>query len=366
MVHFARCPNQEGWIDEGASELATRVAGYEGPPRCARGPARVQLNAWSPANWPELIRHYQASYLFLRYVGRTRRRLGRSAADCSGMCARGEALFAAFLSAISTAADVEACLPTGQSPICVQDPAVADGRYAYRRGVPRVGHRHGRREPERRSSGPVPQYAANYIELPPGGHARDVPRRPDGAALSTAPRARPRAPGGAIAAIAWTARLTRRVDLSASVDGDADVPGVVRPRRPVRLRVPQRVARQRRHLAGPAWSAHRRRRRDWQQLRRRLDGIIERPVGRRRGRLSSYAGSGRAAAVRVLTDQSYNGQGFALRDVAVPRSGCRNQVLSMAAGRRTAGSASMRPCRNGGTCASCSGRPRSPGSSPSR
>ena len=40
MVHFARCPGQESWVDEGASELAMRVAGYEGAqPGGVRGPS---------------------------------------------------------------------------------------------------------------------------------------------------------------------------------------------------------------------------------------------------------------------------------------------------------------------------------------
>src|SRR5205814_131076 len=30
MANFARCPAQEGWVDEGASELAMRIAGYDG------------------------------------------------------------------------------------------------------------------------------------------------------------------------------------------------------------------------------------------------------------------------------------------------------------------------------------------------
>src|SRR4051794_3840618 len=57
MVHFARCPSQEGWVDEGASELAMRIAGYDGPPPAAFAThPDVQLNAWS-ANPSDLSRH---------------------------------------------------------------------------------------------------------------------------------------------------------------------------------------------------------------------------------------------------------------------------------------------------------------------
>src|SRR5579859_3899190 len=96
MVHFASCPGQESWVDEGASELAMRVAGYEGgaqPTAFATHPD-VQLNAWSTQP-SELIRHYQAAYLFVRYAAE---RAGGwiSLPDLLKTCARGEGLFAAF------------------------------------------------------------------------------------------------------------------------------------------------------------------------------------------------------------------------------------------------------------------------------
>ena len=69
MVHFARCPSQEGWVDEGASELATRVAGYERRRTRPRSrPSPTSSSTPGAGQRPELTRHYQASYLFLRYV----------------------------------------------------------------------------------------------------------------------------------------------------------------------------------------------------------------------------------------------------------------------------------------------------------
>ena len=96
MANFSRCPSQEGWLDEGASELAMRVAGYEGgAPAAFAAHPDVQLTAWTdqPA---DLTRHYQASYLFLRYVAE--RGGGWDALpDILSACARGENLFASYL-----------------------------------------------------------------------------------------------------------------------------------------------------------------------------------------------------------------------------------------------------------------------------
>jgi len=106
MAHFARCPAQESWVDEGTSELATRVAGYEGAqPFAFASRPDVQLNAWSlqPA---DLNRHYQAAYLFLRYVAE--RAGGWSALPTLlETCARGEALFSAFLARQPIAPDLD-------------------------------------------------------------------------------------------------------------------------------------------------------------------------------------------------------------------------------------------------------------------
>src|SRR5205814_4415217 len=97
MVHFARCPGQESWVDEGASELAMRVAGYEGgtEPLAFASHPDVQLNAWSTQQ-ADLLRHYQASYLFLRYVAERAGGWG-ALPDMLQTCARGEQLFSAFL-----------------------------------------------------------------------------------------------------------------------------------------------------------------------------------------------------------------------------------------------------------------------------
>ena len=106
MAHFAHCPNQEGWVDEGASELAMRVAGYEGalPLAFATHPD-VQLNAWRPAGRPRAPLPGVVPVPALRR--RARRRLGRAAARLLATCARGEGLFASFLANDPIAPDLD-------------------------------------------------------------------------------------------------------------------------------------------------------------------------------------------------------------------------------------------------------------------
>src|SRR5919202_1097167 len=130
MVNFAHCSSQEGWVDEGASELAMRVAGYEGsaPLAFATHPD-VQLTTWS--NQPaEVVRHYQAAYLFLRYVAE--RAGGWDALPrLFESCARGEGLFSAFLSRDPIAPDVDSLFADWTVANLLQDASVADGRYSY-------------------------------------------------------------------------------------------------------------------------------------------------------------------------------------------------------------------------------------------
>ncbi len=209
LLSFARCPVQETWVDEGAAELASRLAGYRGA-TLASFSARpdVQLNAWS--NQPsELARHYEASYLFWSYV------TGRAGGP-SGLpglletCARGEELFQRFLERQAGGQGFDRLFADWTVANLLDDPALDDGRYAYPDAEVRVSvtatlARGGRVQ------GLVPQYAANYLELPPGGG----PFRFTGAAAVPLVGT-----GDAAATVWWSNRsdsldstLTRRIDL---------------------------------------------------------------------------------------------------------------------------------------------------------
>tara|TARA_Y100001970_G_scaffold290983_1_gene426561 strand:- start:1151 stop:3223 length:2073 start_codon:yes stop_codon:yes gene_type:complete len=70
MIHWANDPNEETWMNEGASMLAEMMSGYT-PINIAEvflSNPDVQLNTWSSLNsGNESIQHYGASFLFMNY-----------------------------------------------------------------------------------------------------------------------------------------------------------------------------------------------------------------------------------------------------------------------------------------------------------
>ena len=320
LVSFARCPNQEGWLDEGASGLAMRVVGYEGLSVAAFAAyPDIQLTAWSSPNQPsELTRHYQASYLFLRYLAE--RAGGWDALPTLfGTCARGEAQVSAFLASDPVASDFDSLFADWTVANLLQDASVADGRYAYDNAS---FHANATGVATRSAPflGAVPQYAANYVNLPTG---------PGSMAFSGDASVALLAPAVDSTGVWWSnrgdnldARLTRRLDLggvdeatlrfsawydiedqfdyvylSASSDDGRTwhiLPGL--------------------HTAsdrstgnnfGPGWTGSSGG--EW------LDEEVD---------LSPLAGS-RAVLLRFdyVTDQSYTGHGFAFKDLRIPQLG---------------------------------------------
>ncbi len=314
MAHFARCPNQEGWIDEGASELAMRVAGYDSsPPAALMAQPGIQLNAWSPSAGSDLVRHYQASYLFLRYVAErgggwdVLPRLFES-------CTRGEGLFADFLKREPLAPDVESLFADWAVANLVQDPSVGDGRYSYA-GATFHTSVTGTATTGSPFLGSVPQYAPNYIDLTPGANSVSF------AGDVTVPLIDAATDGGAW----WSNRgdsldsnLTRHLDLTSVAEAT---------------------------LRFQAWydlesqfdfvymSVSRDGGQTWQMLNGRAS-VADRATGNNFGvgwtgssgadwideqvELTPFAGSEVLLRFDYVTDQSYTGQGFAMRNVAVP------------------------------------------------
>jgi hypothetical protein len=317
MANFARCPSQEGWVDEGASELAMRVAGYEGPaPLAFASHPDVQLTTWS--NQPaDQTRHYQASYLFLRYVAE--RAGGWDALpDMLQTCARGENMFSAFLNRNPIDPDIESLFSDWTVANVLQDPSATDGRYAYAGGGFHAALT-GTLSADAAFLGTVPQYAANYVELPTGGGSVSFSGDSSVALLS--------APMDA-SGVWWSnrgdnldSRLTRRVDLR-GVDSAT--------------------------LRFSAWydledrfdfvylSASRDDGFTWQILRG-LRTTSDRSTGNNLGEgwtgstgadwtneevdLTRFAGSEILLRFEYVTDQSYNGEGYAFRDVRIPQLG---------------------------------------------
>jgi len=314
MAQFARCPHQEGWLDEGASELAMRVAGYEGAtPQSFLSQPAVQLNAWSQG--PDLVRHYQAAYLFIRYVAE--RSGGWDALPrLLEPCTRGEGLFSDFLKQQPLAPDVDSLFSDWAVANLVQDASVADGRYSYAnasfhaattgtavRGTPFLGS--------------VPQYAANYVDLAPGGGAATFAGDP------VAPLIEAPTDGGAW----WSnrgdsldSRLTRQIDLT----------GVSEATLQFQVWYDLEI-----HFDFVYLSASRDGGRTWRVLPGQHT-IADQSTGNNYGagwsgtsggwvdeeiNLTPLAGAQVLLRFEYVTDQSYNGQGFALRDFTIPEIG---------------------------------------------
>ena len=228
FIHWVVKPQQDSWVNEGASELAMAISGYEqhGPARSYLNSPETQLNAW--AERPALaLPHYGAGYLILEYLAQ---RMG------------GYEHLKNFISAPGTSVQTFELLP-------LQPGRPARRRGALRRPLPRLrggqpGQRH---RPGGRSlrlpapGGPAGQDAGDPHRLPrhlrwPAAPVRHpLPRAavPAGCArsgrrwrcASAGPARRPssvvrRAPAGRAqwwsnAADEMESTLTREVDLSA-------------------------------------------------------------------------------------------------------------------------------------------------------
>jgi hypothetical protein len=317
LVHFARCPNQEGWVDEGASELAMRVAGYEGSlPAAFAAHPDTQLTAWT--NQPQDgARHYQAAYLFLRYVAE--RGGGWDALPrLFATCARGESLFTAFLARQPIAPDVDSLLADWTVANLVQDTTAADGRFGYASGGFHAAIS-GTLSRQTTFLGSVPQYAANYVSLPSGSGTVAFDGDPSVALLSA-----PIDAGGAW----WSnrgdsmdSRLTRRLDLRSLADAT------------LRFRAWYDVEDQFDYVY---LSLSRDGVKTWQVLPG-VHTATDQATGNNYGvgwtgsskanwvdeevDLTPFVGSEILLRFEYVTDQSYTGEGFAMKDVRIPQLG---------------------------------------------
>lgn len=324
MVQFARCPYQETWVDEGSAELAARVAGYRAA-RLQQFIARpdVQLTQWTDVPG-EVARHYQAAYLFLRYAAE--RSGGTQALPdlVASRCARGGDQFTSFLAERGgwPAPDFDQLFADWTVANLVDDTAALSGRFGYQgedlnvsvtaaasAGVPLEGR--------------LPQYAANYIELPTGGASVTF------SGDTTVPLLPAVEPGGGTwwsnRADSLDSRLTRRLDLRGVAEATA------------RFRVWYDIE-SRFDFAYLAVS------RDGGRTWQTLGGRYAEPddaLGNNFGAgwtgvsgggtapewldeevdLTPYAGSDILLRFEYVTDQGYNARGFALADFEVPQLG---------------------------------------------
>jgi immune inhibitor A len=317
MAHFGRCPTQESWVDEGAAELASRLAGFDGgPPQAFMSRPDIQLNTWGSLS-ADLPRHYQAAYLFLRYVAErgggwdTLPRLLET-------CLRGEALFERLLQTQPLASDFPSLVADWAVANLVNDPAIDDGLFTYANGTVKVSST-GTAARDVPFAGSVPQFAADYIELPRGS----------GTAAFSGETIVPLLPV-ADSDLWWSnradsldSRLTRRLDLrdvtSATLQMDVwyDVEDqfdyvYVSASRDGGLTwqvLPGRHTEHDRSVGnsyGLGWTGR--------SGGGRVATWVEEEVD-----LTPFAGSDALLRFEYVTDQGFNGQGFAFRNLRVPQ-----------------------------------------------
>ncbi len=164
MIHWAQDRNETSWVNEGLSELAAFVNGYDvgGSDYVFTQAPDTQLTTW-----PELEDsgpHYGASFLFLAYF---LERYGEEAIpELVREPANGITGFDILLDRLDPGVDFDNLFADWVVANYLDDPRVADGRYAYRelRIDPlALAAEHGTYPVTQEST--VHQYAADYILL---------------------------------------------------------------------------------------------------------------------------------------------------------------------------------------------------------
>ncbi len=167
MIHWYNDRNEDTWLNEGSSELAAYLNGYDvgGADYAYSRRPDTQINSW-PEGPGAAGANYGAAYLFMAYF------LDRFGADAT------RALIAHPENGLASVDAVLADLGTGMTHVdffadwvianLLDDPDLADGRYGYREINPppmKVETRLGPSDYPASREGSVHQYAVDYIEL---------------------------------------------------------------------------------------------------------------------------------------------------------------------------------------------------------
>ena len=333
FVHAQAHPQQDSWINEGASELAMAVAGFDqiAAARAYLNNSEIQLNAWSERP-SESQPYYGGGYLILEYF-----------AQRAGGYERIKDLIA---SAGSSVATFESYLRGRPVPALAglrfddlfrdfvvanvaNDRYFADGRFGYDRLGLRARVQESQVVPPvtapagALSNAAIRPYAARYVELTPGQSRGTLELRFAGAADARLYGAAPHSGlhqwwGNAVDDAAST--LTHEVDLTGvshatlrfstwfNVERDYDYAGVA---------VSTDGGCSWRTLAGQHTTGDNPIGQNLGQgFTGKSEGWIDETMD-----LTPFAGSKPLIRFYYITDQSYHGSGFALDDVSIPEIG---------------------------------------------
>ena len=138
MIHWSLDRNEESWINEGASELAVFLNGFDmgGFDQVYAANTDVQFNYWPDDDEEDTTPHYGVGFLFLDYY---LNRFGAEAtqalvrAEANGLESIDQALAALGVVDEGTGRTMKAedLFAEFAAALYLNDPAVADGRYAF-------------------------------------------------------------------------------------------------------------------------------------------------------------------------------------------------------------------------------------------
>jgi immune inhibitor A len=174
MIHWHRDPNEDTWLNEGFSELASFLNGYyeSGFDRIYTRNPDIQLTDWPAAN-SATYAHYGASFLFVTYF---LDRFGSAATQAvvadpaNGMDSLDDVLQTLGISDPLTGDPIRADDAFGDWVLAsyIHDPSVSDGRYTYHNYPEAPAPKETEkvtRCPSQPASRYVNQYGVNYIRI---------------------------------------------------------------------------------------------------------------------------------------------------------------------------------------------------------
>lgn len=167
LVHWHLDANEDGWVNEGASELATRLAGcgVAGSLGSFARQPDTQLNAWALDPEENTLPHYGASYLWFEYFWQ---RLGPDAVRAV-MAEQADGIdgFERVLAAIPGAPSFDELFADWVVANLLDDPALLDGRFGHEIANPRPLVQSTQHRLPSRVTDTVAQYATDYVAIVP-------------------------------------------------------------------------------------------------------------------------------------------------------------------------------------------------------
>ncbi|MGH2352328.1 MAG: hypothetical protein ACRDI2_02645 [Chloroflexota bacterium] len=328
FVHWVVKPQQDSWVNEGASELAMAVAGYDqsSAARSFLNNPGIQLNAWAQRP-SESLPHYGGGYLMLEYFAQ---RLGGYEHVKDLIASPGSSVhtFDSYFAQRRSRMRFDDLFRDFVIANLINDRTVADGRFGYENLSGRVRVQETHAGLPAASSGFVRPYGTRYIEFQPDNQGGDLELTFSGARetrLFAGPPHSGRAQWWGNAADEIESTLTREFDLTEvqhatltfaawfDIERDYDYAGVA-------------VSTD----AGCSWQT--------------ISGgytTDSNPTGQNLGHgftgrsgggetpiwidetmdLTPFVGQQILLRVFYVTDQSYHGSGFAVDDVSIPEIG---------------------------------------------